>query len=95
MKKVISIATPLILTLGMWAYDGARLAFWATSIEIREEVPVVDGMPELGTQTKVTWLDQFACGIETPLIGAFLSFIIFIFLMYKKRFEKSSLLNGN
>ena len=48
-----------------------RMAFWATSIAIQEEIPVVEGMPELGTQTKITWLDQFVCGIETPIAGFF------------------------
>ena len=49
--------------------DGARVAFWLTSIEERKEVPIVEGMPELGTQTQVTWKEQFVSGIETPLFG--------------------------
>ncbi len=65
--------------------DGSRLSFWATSIEIREEIPVVDGMPELGTQVKVTWVDKFVSGIETPLIGMFLSLFLFLFHIYRKR----------
>ena len=39
--------------------DGARVALWLTSIEERKEVPIVEGMPELGTQTQVTWKEQF------------------------------------
>ena len=58
--------------------DGARVAFWLTSIEERKEVPIVEGMPELGTQTQVTWKEQFVSGIETPLIGALLSLIILL-----------------
>ena len=58
--------------------DGARVAFWLTSIEERKEVPIVEGMPELGTQTQVTWKEeQFVSGIETPLIGTLLAIIAF------------------
>ena len=48
--------------------DGARVAFWLTSIEERKEVPIVEGMPELGTQTQITWKEQFVSGIETPIL---------------------------
>jgi len=58
--------------------DGARVAFWLTSIEERKEVPIVEGMPELGTQTQVTWKEQFVSGIETPLIGVLVSLIILL-----------------
>ena len=65
--------------------DGARLSFWATSIEIREEIPVVNGMPELGTQIKVTWEDKFVSGIETPLIGMLFIFILISFSHLSKK----------
>ncbi len=68
-----------------WISDGSRMAFWATSISIQEEVPVVEGMPELGTQTKITWVDQFVCGIETPIIGIVLSALFLFIKIYKKR----------
>ena len=65
--------------------DGARLSFWATKIELREEVPIVNGMPELGTQLKITWVDKFRTGIETPLIGMFLSLSFYLFQVCRKR----------
>ena len=68
-----------------WISDGSRMAFWATSIAIQEEVPVVEGMPELGTQTKITWVDQFVCGIETPIIGFVLSALFLFIKIYRKR----------
>jgi hypothetical protein len=61
------------------------MAFWATSISIQEEVPVVEGMPELGTQTKITWVDQFVCGIETPIIGIVFSALFLFIKIYRKR----------
>jgi hypothetical protein len=76
---------PFLLSFIYWISDGARLSFWATSIAIQEEVPVVEGMPELGMQIKVTWLDQFICGIETPIIGFCLSAIFLFVMFYRKR----------
>ena len=61
------------------------MAFWATSIAIQEEIPVVEGMPELGTQTKITWVDQFVCGIETPIAGFSLSALFLFIKIYRKR----------
>lgn len=88
MKKILLIISPFFLTITYWLYDGARFSFWATSIEIREEIPVVDGMPELGTQTKVVWIDKFLCGIETPIIGLILSISILIAHLCKKMCKK-------
>ena len=66
--------------------DGARVAFWLTSIEERKEVPIVEGMPELGTQTQITWKEQFVSGIETPLLGLILSLgLLAFFILRKKR----------
>jgi hypothetical protein len=80
---------PLLLGVGVWVQDGARIAFWLTSIEERKEVPIVDGMPELGTQMQIIWKDQFVSGIETPLLSLLLSLSIAIFLFSQKR-RKSS-----
>ena len=80
---------PLLLGVGVWVQDGARIAFWLTSIEERKEVPIVDGMPELGTQMQIIWKDQFVSGVETPLLSLLLSLSIAIFLFARKR-RKSS-----
>ena len=76
---------PFLLTLMYWISDGSRMAFWATSIAIQEEIHVVEGMPELGTQTKITWVDQFVCGIETPIAGFFVSALFLFIKIYRKR----------
>ncbi|MEK9772355.1 MAG: hypothetical protein VW576_02210 [Opitutae bacterium] len=85
MKKFLLSLTPLIVTFGYWIADGARVSPWATRVESREEIPVVDGMPELGTQTKVTWTDEFVCGIETPLAGLCLTLVILTVQLCQKR----------
>ena len=79
------VLLPFLLSLMYWISDGSRMAFWATSIAIQEEIPVVEGMPELGTQTKITWLDQFVCGIETPIAGFFVSALFLFIKFYRKR----------
>ena len=76
---------PFLLSLMYWISDGSRMTFWATSIAIQVEIPVVEGMPELGTQTKITWVDQFVCGIETPISGFFVSSLILFIKIYRKR----------
>ena len=76
---------PLLLGVGVWVQDGARIAFWLTSIEERKEVPIVDGMPELGTQMQIIWKEQFVSGVETPLLSLLLSLSIAIFLFARKR----------
>ena len=58
--------------------DGARVAFWLTSVEEKKEIPIVEGMPELGTQTQIVWKDQFVSGIETPLIGLIITLILYL-----------------
>ena len=52
-------------------------------VESEIEIPIVEGMPELGTQTKMVWEDRFVSGIETPLIGLATS-LIFSLLLYIK-----------
>ena len=66
--------------------DDARVAFWLTSIEERKEVPIVEGMPELGTQTQVIWHEQFVSGLETPLLGILLSIVLYFIL--NRRFNQ-------
>lgn len=71
---------PFLVGIGVWVKDGARIAFWLTSVENREEIPIVEGMPELGTQTQITWKEQFVSGIETPLVGILAASILFLIL---------------
>ncbi len=69
--------------------DGARVAFWLTSIEERKEVPIVEGMPDLGTQTQVTWKEQFVSGIETPILGLVASLgVLTVFYLTKSKKSK-------
>lgn len=85
MKNFFLISAPLVFTVGYWVLDGSRFSLWANMVETREEIPVVEGMPKLGTQTKVTWKEEFVCGIETPVFGLVLSLVLFIILLCKKR----------
>jgi len=91
MQLLISVI-PFLVTFAFWIYQGARLSFWATSIKTIEEIAVIEGMPELGTQTKVTWHEGFICGIETPFLGIFFSLCIFLFLYFRKRSLKNPIL---
>ena len=86
-RKVIFCLLPLSLSLWLWVKDGYRFAFWVTSVEEKKEVPIVDGMPELGTQTQIIWTDQFVSGVETPLIGVLLTLILF--LIYLNRINSN------
>ena len=87
LKTILISLLPFLIGTGIWINDGARIAFWLTSIEERKEVPIIEGMPELGTQTQIVWRDQFVSGVETPLAGFFLSsgFIIFFFFRKQRR----------
>ena len=40
------------------------------------EIPIIEGMPELGFQRQIVWEDKLVLGIETPIAGA----MLFIFL---------------
>ena len=82
LRKVIFCLLPLTLSLWVWVQDGYRFAFWVTSVEEKKEVPIVDGMPELGTQTKNIWKDQFVSGIERPIIGFIFSLVIFAIVYF-------------
>jgi hypothetical protein len=78
-----------LIGLGVWVKDGARVAFWLTSIEERKEVPIVEGMPDLGTQTQVTWKEQFVSGIETPILGLVTSLgVLTVFYLTKSKKSK-------
>ncbi|MBT3667638.1 MAG: hypothetical protein HN548_09190 [Opitutae bacterium] len=81
LRKEIFCLLPLTLSLWLWVKDGYRFAFWLTSVEEKKEVPIIDGMPELGTQTQIIWKDQFVSGIETPLLGVLLTSILFLILL--------------
>ena len=88
MKSIILSLSfiPVVLSFYLWNRDGGRIAFWQTSVENRIEVPIIEGMPELGTQTQIVWEDRFVSGIETPLIGLVAStflFLLFYFLLRK------------
>ena len=82
LRKVIFCLLPLTLSLWVWIKDGYRVAFWVTSVEEKKEVPIVDGMPELGTQTQIVWKDQFVSGIESPIIGFIFSLVLFAIVYF-------------
>ena len=87
LRAIAICLLPLSFGLFLWIKDGSRIAFWLTSVEEKKEIPIVEGMPELGTQTQVVWQEQFISGIESPLIGLILSLILslaFILLLRKK-----------
>lgn len=80
--------TALLACLMLWYSDGMRLGFWRTSTQLIVEVPVIEGMPELGTQQKVTWEKGFVSGIETPTIGLFFSTSLISYLLLRRRQSK-------
>ena len=81
LRKEIFCLPTLTFSMWLWVKDGYRFAFWLTSVEEKKEVPIIDGMPELGTQTQIIWKDQFVSGIETPLLGVLLTSILFLILL--------------
>ena len=85
LRDVILGVLPFMLSLWVWVKDGYRFAFWLTSVEEKKEVPIIEGMPEHGTQTQIIWKDQFISGIETPLIGLIVSLFLFVLLYIKLR----------
>tara|TARA_B100000242_G_C43047336_1_gene488961 strand:- start:768 stop:1043 length:276 start_codon:yes stop_codon:yes gene_type:complete len=76
---------PFVVSLGIWVKDGVRFGFWLTSVEEKKEIPIIDGMPELGTQTQIVWQDKFVSGVETPLIGLLLSISLVVFFYIRKQ----------
>jgi hypothetical protein len=79
-KRILVSLLPLLIGTGVWLKDGARVAFWLTSVEEKKEIPIVDGMPEVGTQTQIVWREQFVSGVESPLIGFFLTLTLFLLI---------------
>ena len=76
----------MVLCLWVWIKDGCLIAFWKTSVGEKKEIPIVEGMPELGTQTQIIWREQFVCGIETPLLGlVFTAVLLFTFCLTRKK----------
>ena len=67
----------LSASIFMWYEHGARPGLWETSVKTTREIPIVDGMPELGFQQQVTWEEKLVLGIETPIVGILL-FIVSI-----------------
>ena len=84
------IFAPFLICLFYWGYSGGRLSLWASQVQLKEEIPIVEGMPELGTQTNIGWRKQFVPGIETPLTGFFLTSGIFLIISAKRSLKKKS-----
>jgi hypothetical protein len=74
-RIVLRLLSLLILCfgVGLWWYDGAQPGLWKTSVEKWAEVPIIEGMPELGTQEQIDWEDRFVSGIETPILSLVLA----------------------
>ena len=85
MKNFFLFLPHLFSLLGIGCWMGPVFPYGQIWLKTREEIPVVEGMPELGTQTKVTWKEELVCGIETPVFGLVLSLVLFIILLCKKR----------
>lgn len=86
--KGILILISLIPAAGsfyIWIEDGFRIAFWQTSVGNQVEVPIIEGMPELGTQTQIVWQERFVSGVETPLCGLALTLALLIFFFLRSR----------
>jgi len=66
----------LCFGVGLWWYHGAQPGLWKTSVENRFEIPIIEGMPELGTQEKMVWEDRFVAGIETPILSLVLALFV-------------------
>lgn len=75
----------LVSSLALWWSHGSNVAFWKTSVEEIVEIPIIEGMPEFGTQRQIIWTDRFVCGVETPLIGFGLCLCLFILSIFIKR----------
>lgn len=75
----------LLSSLALWWWHGANLGFWKTSVETFVETPIIEGMPEYGTQRQLIWTDKFESGVETPLIGFVVCLCFFVFSIFLKR----------
>ena len=76
----------LCFGVGLWWYHGAQPGLWKTSVENRLEIPIVEGMLELGTQEKIVWEDRFVSGIETPILSLVLALFVWSlsFLIFRQ-----------
>ena len=77
--------TCLLLSLALWWQHGAHPGLWKTSVETFVETPIIEGMPEYGTQRQLIWTDKFESGVETPLIGFVVCLFLFVFSIFLKR----------
>ena len=75
----------LLSSLALWSWDGSHPGLWKTSVETFVETPIIEGMPEYGTQRQIIWTDKFVSGVETPLIGFVVCLCLFIFSIFLKR----------
>ena len=66
----------LCFGVGLWCYHGAQPGLWKTSVENRVELPIIEGMPELGTQEQIVWENRFVAGIETPILALVLALFV-------------------
>ena len=76
----------LCFGVGLWWYHGAQPGLWKTSVENRVEIPIIEGMPELGTQEQIVWEDRFVSGIETPILSLVLALLLWSlsFLIFRQ-----------
>mgnify|MGYP000316538430 FL=1 len=76
----------LCFGVGLWWYHGAQRGLWKTSVENRLEIPIIEGMPELGNQEKIVWEDRFVSGIETPILSLVLALLLWSlsFLIFRQ-----------
>lgn len=81
----------LVSSIILWWSHGKSIGFWKTSVQTIVEVPIIEGMPELGTQQQIIWTEDFVCGIETPLLGFLLFLCFYIFsIFFKRRLNKKT-----
>lgn len=77
LASVLVAFVSLSASIFIWYEHGARTGLWETSVKTTREIPIIDGMPELGFQQQVTWEEKLVLGIETPIAGVIL-FIVSI-----------------
>jgi hypothetical protein len=75
----------LLSSVALWFWHGRNAGFWKTSVQSIVEIPIIEGMPELGTQRQIIWTEEFVCGVETPFLGFALFLCLNIFSIFIKR----------
>ena len=88
--SALSALAGLSSAIIIWSQHGARYGFWETSVQTTREIPIIEGMPELGSQQQVFWEDKLVLGIET-LIAGIIIFIVFISISLASFFITSKL----